>query len=193
MGIADGTDQAVALDSVMEEVLRLQDLTTDLLVLARTRTGPSESRPEIDLGDVAAAAVASVLRSGAGGSIEISSEGRAATNGEAAALTRAVTNILENACRHADTRVEVRVGEQQDGVWLEVRDDGPGFPPELEGIRAFERFTRADGPSRFGGAGLGLAISGEIVAAHGGTVEAENNPTGGALVRVWLPTRGGRP
>ena len=41
MGVADGTEQAVALDSVMEEVLRLQDLTTDLLVLARTRTSAS--------------------------------------------------------------------------------------------------------------------------------------------------------
>ncbi|MGZ4804202.1 MAG: sensor histidine kinase, partial [Acidimicrobiia bacterium] len=72
---------------------------------------------------------------------------------------------------------------------LEVRDDGPGFPPELEGAGAFERFARGDGPSRFGGAGLGLAISGEIVAAHGGSIEARNAPTGGAVVRMSFPKR----
>ncbi|MGZ4690193.1 MAG: sensor histidine kinase [Acidimicrobiia bacterium] len=186
MGLDDGTEQAIALDSVMEEVLRLQDLTTDLLVLARTRTTPLEARAVVDLGDISVAAVESVRRAGVNPSVEIDVQGRASVRGEAAALERAVTNILENACRFAETRVAVQVGEQEDEAvaWLEVRDDGPGFPPELEGAGAFERFARGDGPSRFGGAGLGLAISGEIVAAHGGSIEARNAPTGGAVVRM---------
>jgi signal transduction histidine kinase len=79
------------------------------------------------------------------------------------------------------------IARDAEGASLEVRDDGPGFPPELQGARAFERFARSGGPSRVSGAGLGLAIVGEIVAVHGGTVEAENPQAGGALVRIWLP------
>jgi two-component system, OmpR family, sensor kinase len=188
MGVADGTDQAAALDSVMEEILRLQDLTTDLLVLARTRTSASAPRPELDLADVCAFAVASVRRVGASPTVEITLDGQAQVRGEAVALERAVTNIIENACRYAATRVDVRLGEEPGaGAWLEIRDDGPGFPVELEGARAFERFARVEGPNRTEGAGLGLAISGEIVKAHGGSVEATNAPDGGAVVRIWLP------
>ncbi len=193
MGVADGTEQAATLDSVMEEVLRLQDLTTDLLVLARTRTGPSGARPEVDLGAVSAAAIESVRRSGADASIEVVAAGPRVVRGDAAALERAVSNIVENACRYAVARVDIVVGERAgEGAWLEVRDDGPGFPPELETTRAFERFARADRPGDGDGTGLGLAIVGEIVAAHGGTVEARNTQPGGAVVRIWIPTANSR-
>ncbi len=101
MGVADGTEQAATLDSVMEEVLRLQALTTDLLVLARTRTGTSGPRPEADLGTVAESAVASVRRAGVAGSIDITASGHTMVRGDEDALERAVTNIVENACRYA--------------------------------------------------------------------------------------------
>jgi signal transduction histidine kinase len=188
MGVDDGTDQAAALDSVMEEILRLQDLTTDLLVLARTRTGAATPRPELDLGAVCATAVASVRRAGNSPAVAITLDGQARARGEAVALERAVTNIVENACRYAATRVDVRLGEAPGaGAWLEIGDDGPGFPPGLVGARAFERFARVEEPHHPDGAGLGLAISGEIVKAHGGSVEATNAPDGGAVVRIWLP------
>jgi signal transduction histidine kinase len=189
MGVEAGTEQAVALDSVMEEVLRLQALTTDLLVVARTRTSVAGPRPEVDLTEVAVAATNAVRRANGDSSIEIRVRGEGRVRGDAAALERAVTNVVENANRFASTAVEVVVGQDVDGAWLEVRDDGPGFPPELEGAGAFARFARSDGPSRGAGAGLGLAIVGEIVAVHGGSVAAQNPQAGGARVRIWLPTR----
>ncbi|HEY3722513.1 MAG TPA: ATP-binding protein [Acidimicrobiia bacterium] len=194
MGVPDGSEQAGVLDSVMEEVLRLQDLTTDLLVLARTRTATVGPRPEVDLGEVAASVIDSVRRSGAAGTVEISARGHAVVRGDAAALERAVTNLVENASRHAADRVEIEIGEEPGaGSWLEVRDDGAGFPPELPANRAFERFARADSHARGRGAGLGLAIVTEIVAAHGGTVEATNAQSGGAIVRIWVPNGGSTP
>jgi two-component system OmpR family sensor kinase len=187
MEVDDGSEPAVALDSVMEEVLRLQELTTDLLVLARTRTTPAAARPDVELADIVVAAVESVRRAGVS-TAEIDVRGRAAVPGDAAALERAVTNVVENACRFAAGRVDVVIEpDGGGGAWLEVRDDGPGLPPELDGARAFARFAQPGGPGRVAGAGLGLAIVGEIVAAHGGVVEAKNAQPAGASIRLWLP------
>jgi signal transduction histidine kinase len=71
---------------------------------------------------------------------------------------------------------------------IEVRDNGPGFPPGFL-PHAFERFRRPDtGRSRDdGGAGLGLAIVQAIAAAHGGVATARNAPSGGAVVGLHLP------
>jgi hypothetical protein len=83
----------------------------------------------------------------------------------------------------------VRVGHVVDGpaVVVEVRDRGPGFPPEFL-PRAFDRFSRADEARarQDGGAGLGLAIVAAIAQAHGGHVTAANRPDGGATVRIIL-------
>ena len=74
---------------------------------------------------------------------------------------------------------------------LEVRDHGPGIPPE-HAERVFERFYRVD-PSRTrdsGGSGLGMAIVAAIVESHGGTATVLQTPGGGATIRVELPTSG---
>ena len=78
-------------------------------------------------------------------------------------------------------------GQGPGGVHVTVRDHGPGIPPlELEQI--FEAFvqssTTRDGS---GGTGLGLAISRKIIAAHGGSIRAENRPDGGSRFHIYLP------
>jgi signal transduction histidine kinase len=67
-------------------------------------------------------------------------------------------------------------------VEIRVCDNGPGIPPEAEG-KVFEPYftTKAQGT------GLGLAIAYRIVAEHGGVIDADNHPDGGARVRVRLP------
>jgi nitrogen fixation/metabolism regulation signal transduction histidine kinase len=67
-------------------------------------------------------------------------------------------------------------------VELVVRDNGPGFHRELAG-QMFDPYVT----SKPKGTGLGLAIVRKIVEEHGGRIEAENHPQGGAQVRVWLP------
>jgi signal transduction histidine kinase len=109
-------------------------------------------------------------------------------------LRQAVDNLLSNAIRHspAGGAVELAAGKNrrpgQDLVIIEVRDQGPGFPPGFL-PHAFERFSRADvGRSRAeGGTGLGLAIVDLIARAHGGRAVAVNRPGGGAQVSVELP------
>jgi signal transduction histidine kinase len=110
--------------------------------------------------------------------------------GDRDALARAVRNLLENAERHAVTRVEVALRPMDGHIRMTVSDDGPGIPLE-ERDRVFERFTRLD-ESRArddGGAGLGLAIVREIVATHGGRIDIADGGSGACFV-VDLPAAG---
>jgi signal transduction histidine kinase len=89
------------------------------------------------------------------------------TDADPDALERVVGNLVENAVRHASSRVRVEVA---DGL-IAVVDDGAGIP-DADRERVFDRFTRLDDArSRdAGGAGLGLAIVRDLVERHGGTV-----------------------
>ena len=86
-------------------------------------------------------------------------------------LYRAVGNMVDNAVRHARTRVEVVARVDHGQAVISVSDDGPGIPPE-DRERVFERFTRLDDARgrNSGGAGLGLAIVRDLLARAGGTV-----------------------
>ncbi|WP_338524478.1 ATP-binding protein [Pseudomonas batumici] len=102
---------------------------------------------------------------------------------------RAVQNLLRNAMRYCERRIQIGVRVNPEGCELWVDDDGIGIPePDRE--RIFEPFYRLD-RSRdraTGGFGLGLAISRRALEAQGGTLTAEQSPLGGASFRLWLPT-----
>lgn len=101
------------------------------------------------------------------------------------AIALALTNLVENALGHGGRGlVEIAVGP---GPTLSVRDHGPGLPPKSDGD-LFEPFRRGSNAPH-GGAGLGLAIVERIQRAHGGTVEASDAPTGGALFRLTYRTK----
>jgi signal transduction histidine kinase len=103
-------------------------------------------------------------------------------------LTRVVRNLVDNAARHAESRVAVELSTNDAEVVLIVDDDGPGIPVD-ERERVFDRFTRLDdGRARdAGGLGLGLSMVKAITEQHGGTVTIEDAPLGGARLRVRLP------
>jgi two-component system, OmpR family, sensor kinase len=106
-------------------------------------------------------------------------------------LRRAVRNLLENARRYSENEITVTLLRQaQSGppcITLIVDDRGPGVPPG-ERQRIFEPFFRLPGATeRDGGVGLGLALVRSIVQRHGGTVQCEANPAGGARFVVQLP------
>ena len=188
MQTAEGTELAHALDSSLEEVDRLDRLAVNLLVLARTRSaGPRPSEP-VELGALSRRAAQTVARSRDGNAVPVSVTGSARVRGDEDAIERAVLNIVDNAARHANSHVDVEVSSGADRAVVLVRDDGPGFPPELLG-QAAGRFVRGHngGPNS---AGLGLAIVDAIAAAHGGELEIENGPEGGAEVQLRLPVDG---
>jgi two-component system sensor histidine kinase RstB len=101
---------------------------------------------------------------------------------------RAVENLLRNALRYAQSRVVVEVGAEPGTVVVEIRDDGPGIPPD-QWTRVLEPFVRIDTPRTRAhrGLGLGLAIVRRIVEAHGGQVTVGHAAEGGTLIRTTWP------
>ncbi|MBW8129583.1 MULTISPECIES: ATP-binding protein [Pseudomonas] len=102
---------------------------------------------------------------------------------------RALQNLLRNATRYCDKRIQVGVKVCPKGCEICVDDDGIGIPLDQR-ERIFEPFYRLD-RSRdraTGGFGLGLAISRRALEAQGGTLTALASPLGGARFRVWLPS-----
>jgi signal transduction histidine kinase len=104
-----------------------------------------------------------------------------------ARIEQALTNLLANAIKYAPgTRVEVAVAQRGHWAELTVADEGIGIAGE-ELPRIFDRFARAVPAEHYGGLGLGLFISRQIVDAHGGTIAAESAPGRGATFTVRLP------
>ncbi|MFE3265346.1 ATP-binding protein [Streptomyces sp. NPDC059215] len=165
----------------VEDTVRLQRLAADLLLLARLDAGERPSGTRFDL----AALVREEVSRRPGVTAHCASAEVVGSRGQ---LARLLGNLLDNARRHARSRVAVTV--RTDGPWavLEVADDGAGVPA-AERERIFERFVRLDeARSRDdGGAGLGLAIARDVARRHGGTLTAGEAAEGGALFTLRLP------
>lgn len=113
-------------------------------------------------------------------------------DGQPGRLRQVFVNIIGNAVRFSEPGepVVVTVTQNNGSAGVSVRDTGPGIPAD-ERHRVFERFWQADGTARTGagGAGLGLAISKQIVDQHRGTIEVREHKPRGACVVVTLPRR----
>lgn len=175
----------------VQDTVRLQQLATDLLLLARLDAGETPGGGRVSLGALVREELAQLQP--APHPVHLGEQADGEVTGSRAQLARVVVNLLQNAQRHAASRVEVSVREraEPDGrrVELTVEDDGPGVP-EAERERIFERFVRLDDArSRDeGGAGLGLAIARDVATRHGGTLRVVE----GSRFVLRLPAAGRR-
>jgi two-component system phosphate regulon sensor histidine kinase PhoR len=178
---------------ILAEARRMSDLVRDLLELARLEAPVWRAEPEpVDLAatarDVLAASQPLAERRGI--ALGLEEDGPAVVQGRADELRRALTNLVDNALRYTPPggRVTVRVGRDEQGAYMAVRDTGIGIPAEEQG-RIFERFYRvAKGRSRDGGGtGLGLAIVKHVVESHGGRVLVESAPGEGSTFTCRFP------
>jgi len=183
-------DLAKVMLRIEEEGARMGVLVDDLLLLARLDRGrPLERRP-VDLTMVVEEAVEAARAVEPDRVIDFRPGETLSVPGDQIRLRQVLDNLMANIRTHtpADTPARVSMRPEADGVTIEVADFGPGLPPETREL-VFNRFFRADpGRSRDrGGAGLGLAISHAIVAAHGGTIEALDSEPQGTTMRIHLP------
>ena len=103
------------------------------------------------------------------------------------AITRAITNLIDNAWKYGGDEVTVKSAAVDSEIWLEISDRGPGIPP-AETERLKRPFTRLEtARTNASGTGLGLAIVERIARLHNGRLELLPNPGGGLLARLVLP------
>ncbi|MBD2893123.1 Adaptive-response sensory-kinase SasA [Actinomadura sp. RB99] len=177
---------------VLASVERQEAIVTDLLTLTRLDTGqPLHPQPT----DLSALVAAELRRREATDRIHIIGKlaRRVVLDCDRLLINRLLANLLDNAQRHADSRVEVTLdvdrppGERAAAV-LTVADDGDGVPGDRQD-EIFERFTRLDSSRERdpNGTGLGLPISRDIANAHGGTLTVDSRPGHGARFTARLP------
>ncbi|WP_182876077.1 sensor histidine kinase [Microbispora sp. H10670] len=179
----DHADCPGAFREVLREVDRLEALATDLLLIARGRV--AQRKEMIDLSELVRQEVAARTDPIP---VEVSSTSGGQVEAMHTQMREILTNLLDNAQRHARHSVRVDVGCGDRFARLAVSDDGPGIPPH-ERERVFDRLYQLTSESRRGdvGAGLGLSIVREIVKTHNGSVWVEPSPSGGARFVVQLP------
>jgi signal transduction histidine kinase len=162
-------------------------LVAQLLRVARLDTAPIDTSAVIDLSATTAACVEYLAPWAISQGRSLGFDGPeepVRVCGDADALTDALRNLIENAVAHAPLGTDVGVAVSRTRR-VSVSDRGPGVASE-DRVRVFERFWRGRG-ERQAGAGLGLAIVAEIARAHGGVVEIDDMPEGGAIFTLTLP------
>lgn len=180
-------DEALIDESLLPEARRMRGLIEDLLLLARSDEKQNAvSSVDVDLDDLL---YEEGRRIGSMSDVTVrTSIVPVRVTGDQQALARMVRNIVDNAIRHAHSRVELSCAESGGSALITVDDDGSGIV-ESERARVFDRFVRLDASRTRdeGGAGLGLAIVAGTVAAHAGSVTVLQSPLGGARFEVRLP------
>lgn len=180
-----------ALDLVIAEVQRFQGLVTDLLEISRYDAAAADAaRDEVPMAELIRRVLGTRRRQVP---LEVDPDAESATVlGDKRRLERVVVNLLDNADQHGSGATRVTVAAGKGRVVLLFDDDGPGVPPADRQL-IFERFARRSIAGRrsggaAGGVGLGLALVGEHVRFHDGTVHVEDSPMGGARFIVDLPS-----
>jgi two-component system sensor histidine kinase MprB len=178
-------DRSVLVDDVLVQLQELTDLVGDLAELARGDYQPTTREPlRLDLLVGDAVAVQSTHGRSTGVTFDLHAEA-CWVEGHADRLSRAVGNLLDNARKWSPPgrSVDVRCREGE----VVVHDQGPGISDE-DLPHVFDRFYRSPSARGLPGSGLGLAIVAQVVKAEGGTIVAENDPSGGARMSMKLPT-----
>jgi PAS domain S-box-containing protein len=188
------SDQIALAGKAQREIERLSVLTNRLLDVARMAAGGFSLEPKLTdlarvLGAVAARMGEEAARAGA--SLEIDAPPSVVSVWDEAALEQVITNLLSNAIKFGGAHpIRVTLETEPDLARVRVRDYGPGIPPE-DRERVFGRFERGAPDPSFGGLGLGLWISRQIVEAHGGRIRLNEPEGGGAEFVLDLPVTAG--
>ncbi len=176
--------------AIRREAGRMRGLVESLLALTR---GDEGAKLEVGRHDLAAVAeeAAQAARAAADGKVSVvyTPPGRRIeATFDRGRVLQAASILLDNAVRYTPEggKVEVRLGEEDGRVALEVSDTGIGIPGDQLPL-VFERFHRTDPSRADGGAGLGLSIARQIAESHGGEIRAKSKPGEGSTFTLLIP------
>jgi len=180
-----------SLTSMYTESERMKKLVQDLLLLAKLDRSPNVQLDEGELDEIIKG-MAPQLRFLAGNrkvSLRLTSELKCRFDEDK--IKQVVLNLFHNAVQHTDPEkgdIQISLEPASGGVELTIRDNGSGITQEHL-PKLFDRFYRSDSSRtrKYGGAGLGLAITKSLVELHGGTIRVESFEEEGTAFYVWLP------
>ena len=204
LGIAQrsaNSEALPALNRIERESLRLNELISEILRLARLESGVEQlSQDDVDLQGLVReiAEDAHFEASSRSRTVRVAATFACVVRGNSALLRSAIENVVRNAIYYTPEGTEVEItlsaAQNSNDAILRVRDHGPGVPASA--LRSvFEPFYRiGDARERTsGGTGLGLSISDRAIRRHGGGVRAINAPDGGLIIEIRLPAQRGAP
>ena len=192
--VADSDYQRQQLRVIRNNAERLLGLINDLLDLSRLDAGGLRlNLAEMDIRSVAAAVHENTTPAAFAKDIDFrftaDPSGRKIL-GDAHRLEIVLTNLVSNALKFTPRNgtIEIRVRDIEDGVQIEVEDNGPGIPAE-DLPKIFERFFQVNPADRRreGGVGIGLALARELVELHGGSVDVASEPGQFTRFAIMLP------
>ena len=181
------TDGLATIDQQSDRLTRLIGQLLDVSRL--DKDNQPVQRSEIDLCGLAQKLVASFRARATKHTLALTADGELIAEVDATGVEQVLSNLLDNAIKYSPEggQIEVAVAGCDDGfARVSVRDHGIGIPPEKRS-EIFDRFFRAHADDHRSGLGLGLYISRQIVALHGGEIEAEFPADGGTRFIVKLP------
>jgi signal transduction histidine kinase len=178
------------LERVQKQADRVEALISRMLTVSIIAAGHIKLDPQnVDLSALASAVIAGMTEAARQANCEVSLQTSGPVKGfwSPEHIEEVVRNLLQNALKFGrDQPVDVEVGADEMHAWLTVKDHGIGIA-EADQERIFERFQRAVDPSNYGGFGVGLWISRQLVKASGGEIGVRSKPGQGATFRFSLP------
>jgi two-component system sensor histidine kinase KdpD len=191
---SDGTlseaDRMELSQAIFDEARRMSNLVNNILDMARLDSGAVELNREWQpLEEIIGTVLRRLQPLLASRPVQVKlAEALPLIHVDGVMIEQVIVNLLENAVRYSPEGSGIEIGAEVSPftVTISVADRGPGIPKGLED-RLFEKFYRVHRESAQSGVGLGLAICRAIVEAHGGTIQASNRGSGGAVFWFMLP------
>jgi signal transduction histidine kinase len=189
-GILSGDQLISTIDTVNRNVDQIVNLTNDLLFLQEMDLVLSEFQP-VDISEI----VDNVIRKyhpkakDRGIVLKIKGGNTPPVQGDAASLERAVTALVDNAIKFSppNSSVEIRLSEKGEQVVISVIDNGIGIAPDIR-PRIFDRFFHLEksGDELYGGLGIGLSITRQVIKQHRGTLDVDSELGKGSTFTISL-------
>ncbi|MEY4979682.1 MAG: hypothetical protein RLZZ352_1952 [Pseudomonadota bacterium] len=193
----DAAQRAQFLGIIVAEAERLSRLVNQVLDMAKIEAGHADwHNSEVHMNELVEQATATMSETCRERGVALLVDAPPVTRtlwADADRITQVVLNLLSNAAKYAPRGtgwVRLRLQQQDEGITVEVQDNGPGIAPDQQAM-VFEKFRQISGDDHYrpGGTGLGLPISRQIIERLGGRLWLHSRPGDGATFGFFLPYR----